>query len=67
VLITAVIKLKMGIKGIVRKETLAAENSGSVAIKLSGSGLFLLTLCTLLPKIPPFMFNLACDESLAQS
>lgn len=28
----AVMKLKMGIKGVVRKETLAAENAASVAI-----------------------------------
>lgn len=41
VLIMAVMKLKMGIKGVVRKETLAAENAGSVAIS---SDLFPLTL-----------------------
>lgn len=40
----AVIKLKMGIKDVVRKETLTAENPGSIAINLSVSGLFLLTL-----------------------
>lgn len=44
VLIMAVIKLKMGIKDVVRKETLTAENPGSIAINLSVSGLFLLTL-----------------------
>lgn len=54
VLIVAVIKLKMGIKGVVRKETLAAENADSVAIS---SNLFSLTLHLTL-QAPAFVFNL---------
>lgn len=50
----AVIKLKMGIKGVVRKETLAAENAGSVAIS---SNLFPLTLHLSLEDLA-FVFNL---------
>lgn len=59
VLIMAVIELKLGIKGLVEKETLAAESPGSVAINLSGSGSFPLTLCRLHPKILPFVLNFA--------
>lgn len=50
----AVIKLKMGIKGVVRKETLAAENPGSVTIS---NDLFPLRLHLTLQD-PPFVFNL---------
>lgn len=50
VLIMAVIKLKMGIKDVVRKDTLTAENPGSIAINLSVSGLLVLTLY---PTPPP--------------
>lgn len=50
----AVIKLKMGIKGIVKKETLAAENAGSVTIS---SNLFSLALHLTLQD-PAFVFNL---------
>lgn len=46
----AVIKLKMGIKDVVRKDTLTAENPGSIAINLSVSGLLVLTLY---PTPPP--------------
>lgn len=63
----AVIKLKMGIKDVVRKDTLTAENPGSIAINLSVSGLLVLTLYPTPPQIPPFAFNLAYDESLAQA
>lgn len=55
----AVIELKLRIKGVVEKETLAAESPSSVAINLSESGLFPLTLCRLHPKISPFILNLA--------
>lgn len=44
----AEIQLKVGIKGVVQKETLAAENPGSVAIS---SDLFSLT------PYPAFVFN----------
>lgn len=43
----ALIKLKMGIKGVVRKETFAAENPCFVAFSLSASDLF--PLYTLYP------------------
>lgn len=52
----AVIKLKMGIKDVVRKETLVAENAGCVAIS---SNLFPLTLHLTLQG-PAFVFNLGC-------
>lgn len=51
----AVIKLKMGIKGVVRKETLAAENPGSVTVSISD--LFPLRFHLTLQD-PPFLFNL---------
>lgn len=64
----AVIELKLGTKGVVEKETLAAENPGSVAINLPDSGLFPLTVSSLHPKIPLFMLNLVFGhESLAQA
>lgn len=47
----------MGMKGVVRKETLVAEDSGSVAIDLSANGLRSLALSTLSPKTPPFVLT----------
>lgn len=48
VLIMAAIKLKMGIKGVVRKETLAAEKPGS-------------DVCDLFPYTPPHPARLCID------